>query len=116
MNDVFLIIAGISGMLIALAHGYIGETKILRPAAHIPPIHRRVLRAVFQLSTLYWFVGGAVLVMLPFHADPISRTLAVGVVGFLYATGAAANFWATRGRHFGWPLLAATTVLAILGA
>ena len=34
----------------------------------------------------------------------------------LYGFAAAANAWATGGRHFGWMVLAAATLLALAGA
>ena len=42
--------------------------------------------------------------------------LATGLfVGSLYLFGAAGNFWATRGRHPGWMLMAAALVLIAIG-
>jgi hypothetical protein len=38
------------------------------------------------------------------------------LVGATYLFGAAGNFWATRGRHPGWMLLALALVLIAFGA
>ena len=38
------------------------------------------------------------------------------MVGAVYLSGAMANIWATRGHHFGWVMLAATSILIWLGA
>ena len=50
--------------------------------------------------------GGLALVAAPFWFDAPTRTTLAVVVGAFYAFGAIGNFWATRGRHFGWIPLA----------
>ena len=116
MNDIFLTIAGIGGVLIALVHGTISHRKILSPINDLPPSLWRVNYIVFQMSTLYWIIGGVALLLTPFYLDASQRQIVVPIVAFLYASGAVANFWATRGRHFGWCLLAIVATLAVLGA
>ncbi len=116
MNDYLLYGAGGLGIVVALVHGHIGRTRLLPPLTGIPAVHRRVLGAVFQLSTLYWFVGGLVLMAVPVLPDYLPRPFAVYGVAFLFFSGAVGNFWATRGRHIGWVLLGLSTVMAVLGA
>jgi len=116
MNDTFLIIAGIGGMLIAAIHGRAGQTLILAQITELPRTLKNLNAAVFQLSTIYWFFGGVALVLAPFVLAPDARTAIVLTVAFMYFTAAAANFWATRGRHFGWVLLTCVAVLALIGA
>lgn len=116
MKDLILIGAGIGGMLIALVPGYLGQAVLVRSLAETSASARRVNTAVFQLSTLYWLAGGLVLVAAPFVLDQGPRTLAAGMMTFVYAAGAIGNFWATRGRHFGWVLLAIVTIMALMGA
>lgn len=116
MNDTFLIAAGIGGMLIAMIHGFFGHSKLLPRVTGLPRTLRKINAAVFQLSTLYWFAGGVALVAAPFVLSSGERTLIAFAVAFMYLTGAAANLWATRGRHMGWPLLVGVAVLALIGA
>ncbi|MEZ5841549.1 MAG: hypothetical protein R3D02_14350 [Hyphomicrobiales bacterium] len=116
MEDLVLIGAGAGGVLVALIHGYLGRTAVLPNLAGASASARRVNAAVFQLSTLYWLAGGAVLIAAPFVLSQSQRTLAAGMMAFVYAAAAIGNFWATRGRHPGWMLLAIVTGMALIGA
>ena len=115
MNDFFTIASGCLGMLIAVVHGYLGATKVIHPIKTIHPTAKRILHGVFLLSAIYWFIGGALLVAAPFYLTANAVYIAVWLVGLLYLSGAVANFWATRGRHFGWVLLSVATALAWVG-
>jgi len=115
MNDISIIAAGLLGMLIAVIHGYLGATKVVHPVQGIHPSAKRILHGIFMLSALYWFIGGAVLISAPFQLSSDARFIAVMIVGALYLSGALVNFWATRGRHFGWILLSIAVVLAWTG-
>lgn len=115
MSDFFLMLAGVAGMLIAIAHGLIGHHKILKHVSGVSPTLLHVNYAVFQMSTVYWFVGGIGLLLAPFLLDPAGRFLAAVTVSFLYVVGAAGNVWSTRGRHFGGYALIVTAMLALLG-
>jgi len=114
MNNLLLTLAGVSGMTIAIVHGYIGEQKVLTPIDGVSPVIKRVISAVFHLSTLYWFVGGLMLIIAPIYLSSSQQNILTLTVLFLYATGSIGNFWATRGRHFGWLLLAITCLLILL--
>ena len=100
-------------MTISLVHGYLGYRLVLSRIENIPKTIKLVNELVFQLSTLYWFCGGLMLVLLPFFPDDESRKVTALVVAFLYTTGAFANFIATKGRHFGWMVLAVITVTIV---
>ncbi|MGI9422902.1 MAG: hypothetical protein ACR2PA_06890, partial [Hyphomicrobiaceae bacterium] len=116
MSSVSIVIAGCLGMCIAVIHGYLGETKVVRPAQGIPVTSKRVLHAVMFLSAIYWFVGGALLATGPLFLTASEQGLAALIVGTMFLTGAVGNFWATKGRHFGWILLTCALVLAWSGA
>ena len=109
-------VAGLGGALIALLHGYLGQTIVIPSISGGTPSLRRVNHAVFQLSTLYWFAGGIALICAAVFIDQGERTIIVLMVAFLYITGAVGNLWATRGRHPGWILLSVVTILALIGA
>jgi len=115
MSTLLIVAAGVLGMAIAIVHGMLGARKIVAPIADIAPPHKRILHAIMFLSAVYWFAGGAALAAAPLYFDGEQKRLAVIVVSAIYASGAAANFWATRGRHFGWMLLALATGLAVAG-
>ncbi|MEL7179336.1 MAG: hypothetical protein AAFN63_05835 [Pseudomonadota bacterium] len=115
MDDLFLLVSGIGGILIALFHGYLGHAFVLRGMTAEKPVLSRVNAAVFQLSTIYWIAAGALLVLTPALFSGSERRLTVGFVIFAYGCGAIGNFWATRGRHPGWALLGVVIILAMLG-
>ena len=56
------------------------------------------------------------MLLTPAYLDDSQRHIVVLIVAVLYTSGAAANFWATKGHHFGWCLLAIVATLAFLGA
>jgi hypothetical protein len=113
MKESLGVVAGGLGMLCAILHGYLGETRVIRPVKDIPAPARRVLQAVMFLSAVYWFVPGAILAASPLLTAH-DRELALFIAGGIYGSAAAANFWAMRGRHFGWLLLGAAAALAWL--
>ncbi|MEM1140358.1 MAG: hypothetical protein AAGH45_10795 [Pseudomonadota bacterium] len=115
MKDILLYLSGGLGMAIALVHGYLGETKVVRPTAASTPAAKRVLHAIMFLSGVYWFVASAILVATPAYVPELVRPIVVYGVAAIFISGCVANFWATRGRHFGWALLALAAGLALAG-
>lgn len=114
MSDLFLYLAGATGVVIGIVHGVIGN-RVVIPALRADDITvLRVMRALVIVSGLYWFLGGLLLAVTPalFAAD---RNLISILMGVMFALGAAGNAWATRGRHFGWVILLAVAALAVLG-
>ncbi len=116
MSNILLITAGGLGLIISLVHGYLGETKVVGPVQDVPISAKRILQAIMFLSAVYWFLGAALLVAAPFLLAPENRFIAGWGVGALFLSGAIGNFWATRGKHFGWMLLSMATLLAWSGA
>ncbi len=114
VSTVLLITSGVLGMVIACIHGWLGEKRVVAPAAHPSRAAKRVMHAIMFLSAVYWFIGGAALTLAPLM-DASQKGLIIWIVSAMYTSGAAANFWATRGRHFGWMLLTLATGLAIVG-
>jgi hypothetical protein len=115
VTDISIIAAGCLGMYIAVVHGYLGATKVIRPIKGMHPSAKRILHGIMFLSAVYWFIGGAVLASAPYFLSSDARYIAVLVVGSLYFSGALVNFLGTRGRHFGWVLLTIATALAGTG-
>src|SRR5262249_47785905 len=113
MKETLGFIAGGLGMLCAALHGYLGERRVIRPVKDISSSSRRVVDGLMFLSAVYWFAAGAVLAASPFLTAH-DRKLALFIAVAIYGSAAAANFWATRGRHFGWLMLSAATALAWL--
>ena len=116
MSANLIVIAGCLGMLVAVVHGYLGATKVVALVNDIPANAKRVLHAIMFLSALYWFVGGMLLAAGPLYLTTAEHRIAALIVGALYLSGAVGNFWAMRGRHFGWMLLMCSVALAWSGA
>ena len=52
----------------------------------------------------------------PWMTSEPARLWIVGAAVVVYGLAAVGNAWATRGRHFGWMVLTAVSVLALVGA
>ncbi len=115
MSDILLIPAGILGMVIAVAHGMIGETKVVRPVQGLTLPAKRVLHALMFLSAVYWFAAGAVLAIAPIYFNADAQFITAMIVAAVFASGALGNAWATGGRHPGCWLLALATGMALTG-
>lgn len=123
MEDMALILAGAIGITTAIVHGVLTHRLMTQPllaaaGRHdgIAPSIMRLFPLLLQFSTYCWLVGGIALIAAAVWADPAARlTTSIFVAGF-YLFGAIANLWGTRGRHFGWMLLAAAVLLIGVGA
>ena len=112
------ITAGCIGSCVAIVHGMLMHTKIIKPilaTSDYPIIVQRLLPALMQFSTFCWLLGGIALIATPIFPDRSSLVTAAVFVGVFYSFGAIGNFWSTRGRHFGWVLLAVATALIAWG-
>ena len=116
MENVYLYTAGLLGICIAGVHGYLGEMRVVVPSQAPTDQAKRILHAIMVISAIYWFAAGLILLLTPILFLENQRALIAYGAAFLFSTGSLANFWATRGRHFGWVLLAIASGLAILGA
>jgi hypothetical protein len=114
MRDLALQAAGVLAILVALVHGAIAELHIFAKARIEPPGTRRLLRLIWQASTVDWIGIGVLLIAAPAIGSPAARGWIVAVAAAIYAYAAFGNFMATRGRHIGWVLMSAVTVASIL--
>ena len=58
MRDLLLQAAGVIAVIVSIAHGVLGETKVFTRAT-ITPVHlRTLLRLVWQAGTVAWIAGG----------------------------------------------------------
>lgn len=117
--DWAFIAAGIIGCITAVVHGLLLQKLMVRPIRKHVRLDRNSARLVpllLHFSTIFWFLGGIALIIVPSLSDA-STVLAVSVfVGTLYGFGAVGNFWGTRGKHPGWMLLVITVALIVYGA
>ncbi len=115
MRDLMLQCAGAAAILVALIHGWLGETKIFTRAKIEPESLRTLIRLVWQASTVAWIGGGVLLIAAPWMASTSARHWIVVTLALVFAFGALGNALATRGRHYGWLALSAVVALAVAG-
>lgn len=112
--DLALYLAGALTLLVSLAHGWLGATKIVGPAQAAPSA-KRILHAIMFLSAVYWFAAGLLLLATPsqFTGD-VRCWVVIGCV-LMLGGGGIGNVWAMRGRHFGGYALLVICAVALLG-
>ena len=115
MRDMLLQTSGVLAIAAAIVHGILAETKVFATATVEPPSMRLLLRLVWQCSTIAWIGLGVLLVAAPYLASPSARSWIIAVGVAVFGFGALGNAWATRGRHFGWMILAAVVGMALAG-
>src|SRR3981081_1472607 len=108
MRDLLLQCSGAAAIVVALIHGVLGETKVFKRATIEPPRLRTLIRAGGQ-------GGGVLLIAAPWMASEPARHWIVATTAVMFASAAAANAWALRGRHFGWVALSAVVAMAVAG-
>jgi hypothetical protein len=116
MRDLLLQSAGGLGLAVAVVHGVLGETHVFAGARIEPPRLALLLRLVWQASAIAWAAMAVLLFVTPWlNAEPARLPIVCAAV-VMYGAGAAGNAWASKGRHFGWAILAAVIALAVAGA
>jgi hypothetical protein len=115
MRDLALQAAGGLAILVALIHGAIAELRVFTKARIEPAGTRRLLRLIWQASTVDWIGIGVLLIAAPWLGSQIAREWVVAVAVIIYAYAAIGNAVATRARHIGWVLMSCVVVLALAG-
>jgi undecaprenyl pyrophosphate phosphatase UppP len=115
MRNLALQAAGVLAILVAFAHGIIAELRVFSHVRIEPSATRRLLRMVWQASTVDWIAMGALLIAAPMFGSEPARQWVVAVAVVVYGYAALGNAMATRGRHVGWCLMLLVVVLALLG-
>lgn len=115
MRDLTLQAAGAMAIVLSLVHGYLGETKVFATARIEPDSIKLLLRMVWQAGTAAWIGTGILLIAAPAMASPSARAWIVGIAVTTFGIGAAANAWATGGKHFGWLALLVVVLMALAG-
>ena len=115
MHDILLEGAGVGAIVVALIHGWLGETKVFARASIEPERLRTLIRLVWQASTVAWIGGGVLLIAAPWMASVPARHWIVTTMALVFTFAAFGNAFATRGRHYGWMALSAVVALAVAG-
>lgn len=121
-HNVSLQLAGLIGAVVAVVHGIIVQRLIVVPFQRagsadrlFSPVVQRLVPPLIHFSTVVWFAGGVALVLAT-QLDPAARLSISLMVGTTFLFGALGNFWATRGAHPGWVLMAIALALIAFGA
>jgi hypothetical protein len=115
MRDFWLYASGTLGLLAAFIHGWLGETRIFAHVRIEPERLRLLIRLVWHCSVVAWAAVGILLIVAPWMGSQTARDWIVAAAVATYGFAAIANGWATRGRHFGWAILAIIVVFAVAG-
>lgn len=115
MRDLALQAAGVLAILVAFMHGAIAELRVFTRASIEPQGTRRLLRLIWQASTVDWIGIGILLIAAPGLGSQVARQWIVAVAVVVYAYAAVGNAVATRAPHPGWMLMAGVVALALAG-
>lgn len=119
MSSIFLNAAALATLLTAFTHSYFGEKRLIAPLVASNDgvmsrlLAKQVIRFAWHVTSLLWV--GQALLMLRAASSPqyFDRTFIAGI-GLLYVGIGLFDAVVTRGKHIGWPLLAAIGVFALL--
>ncbi len=115
MRDLALQAAGALAIIVAIAHGIIAERRIFPRLSIEPQRTRRLLRMVWQASTVDWIGIAVLLIAAPALGSPAARQWVIAVAVVVYGYASIGNAIASRGRHIGWCLMGSVVALALLG-
>jgi hypothetical protein len=114
MRDLLLQCSGLAAIAVAVIHGVLGETRVFARATIEPP-RRNLIRLCWQIGTVGWICGGALLIAASSMTSAPARHWIVITMVVMYGFGIIGNAWIFRGRHFGWIALSAVVALAMAG-
>ena len=115
MRDLTLQAAGGLAILVAILHGAIAELRVFARSHIEPRGTQRLLRMVWQASTIDWIGIGILLIAAPLLGSQVARQWIIAVAVAVYGYAAVGNAVATRGRHVGWCLMSGVIALALMG-
>ena len=115
MRDIILQCAGVAGILVAIIHGVLGETKVFARAKIEPERLRTLIRLVWQAGTVAWIGGGVLLLVAPSLGSENARHWIVVTDCRRLCVRRRRQCWWSRGRGFGWKALGVVVVLAVAG-
>jgi hypothetical protein len=114
LRDLALQSAGVLAILLAIAHGAIGELRVFARARIEPQRARTLLHLIFQATTVDWIAIAVLLIAAPW-LGPQARPWIIAVAVVVYGYAAVGNAVASRGRHVGWVLMSCVLALTLIG-
>jgi hypothetical protein len=122
MSAMLLYCAAALAALTAVVHSAVGERRILGPVLDAgepgprilkSPLARSILRFAWHFTSISWLAVAAVFVILAGLPAPVQTRAIVIVLGGSFVLMAVISVAISRGRHIGWPLLAAIGLTAL---
>jgi hypothetical protein len=122
MLSLYWVAAGLCFAL-GLAHSVLGERYILTRLfrrTDLPKLFggteftARTLRFAWHLTTIAWW--GAAAIFCYMARDRLSSNSVAGVLAGVFLASAVVTLFASRGRHFAWPVFLAIGVIALYGS
>jgi len=115
MRNLLVELAGILALAVSVAHGVLSETKVFPSVRIEPEWARRLIRPVWQASTVAWICLAILLIAAPSMGSEAARDWIIAMSIVSFGAAAIGNAWATRGRHFGWVAMTMVVGLAASG-
>ena len=115
MRDVLLYASGTLGLVAAVVHGVLGETRVFARVRIEPERLTRLIRLVWHCSVAAWAAVAVLMIAAPWMGSQTARSWIVGAAVVTFGFAAFANAWALRGRNFGWVVLTIVVALAVAG-
>lgn len=115
MNDILMQLGGAVGAVTGVIHGYLGEKKLFAHATIEPAYARQMARLGWQCGAVAWVALGVLLIMAANFESADARRAVIATSVITYLAGAIGNAFTTKGRHFGWAVLALAIGLVVTG-
>jgi hypothetical protein len=115
MRDLALQAAGALAIFVAIAHGAIAELRVFAKARIEPRGTRKLLRLIWQASTVDWIGIGVLLIATPWLGSQVARQWIIAVAVLVYGYAAVGNALVTRRPHLGWIGMSCAVALALAG-
>ena len=120
--ELYLLVAGCLSIILGAIHSVMGEVLIFRRMRenHIVPTngrpilkerHVRILWATWHLVTIFGWGLGVILLRYSFYGTEENQLFIENTILFSMLSGAFLVFFGTKGKHLGWVVLLAITIL-----
>jgi len=115
-TDVILLPIGLICVVASIAHGYLGQTRLIAPAEFPRGWARGFVTMIWQYSTVTWAMIGIFIALSPWLLTDAERRWAIPAACLPILYGVVGNAAISKGRHFGWMLFAVIIAAACVVA
>ena len=93
----------------------IAELRVFAKARIEPPGTRKLLRLIWQASTIDWIAIGVLLIAAPWLGSQVAHQWVIALAVVVYGYAAVGNALVTRRPHLGWIGMSFAVALALAG-